>query len=159
MDMIRISRAKRELAEAKAGKAEAASTKAVETTRAAPEKAPAKSRKSARSKKPGTDAIVTGSIATSKTSDAAPKAGTSAKTRAAGKSGVRALIARHAAAKGVPLELAEAVVKVESNFNPKARSRSGAVGLMQILPRTARASASRDRWPSSTSRKPISTGG
>ena len=39
---------------------------------------------------------------------------------------------------GVPAALAYGVASVESGFNPHARSRSGAVGLMQILPKTAR---------------------
>lgn len=39
---------------------------------------------------------------------------------------------------GVPASLAYGVASVESGFNPRARSRSGAVGLMQILPATAR---------------------
>jgi len=39
---------------------------------------------------------------------------------------------------GVPVDLAHAVVKVESNFNPRARGSAGEVGLMQIKPATAR---------------------
>ena len=38
----------------------------------------------------------------------------------------------------VPLELAHAVVRVESNYNPRATGSDGTVGLMQIKPRTAR---------------------
>src|SRR3546814_7057881 len=48
------------------------------------------------------------------------------------------IIAKYAKAYGVPVDLAHAVVKVESNFNPKARGRAGEVGLMQIKPATAR---------------------
>ena len=48
------------------------------------------------------------------------------------------LIAKHAKANGVPLNLARAVVRVESNYNVNARGAAGEVGLMQILPRTAR---------------------
>lgn len=47
-------------------------------------------------------------------------------------------IARHARANGVPVALAMAVVRIESNYNAKARGRAGEVGLMQIKPRTAR---------------------
>lgn len=50
----------------------------------------------------------------------------------------RAQIARHAKAAGVPVALALAVVRVESNYNPKVRGSAGEVGLMQIKPRTAR---------------------
>lgn len=51
---------------------------------------------------------------------------------------LRSLIHKVAAEHGVPPALAEAVVNVESRFNPKARGRAGEVGLMQIKPATAR---------------------
>lgn len=38
----------------------------------------------------------------------------------------------------VPVELAIGIAKVESGLNPHARNRSGAAGLMQIMPSTAR---------------------
>jgi soluble lytic murein transglycosylase-like protein len=49
-----------------------------------------------------------------------------------------ALIATHAAANGVPMELAQAVVRYESNYNPRVTGRAGEIGLMQIKLQTAR---------------------
>ena len=48
------------------------------------------------------------------------------------------MIARHAQANGLPEALVHRVVKRESGYNPRARNRSGATGLMQIKPATAR---------------------
>src|SRR5208282_1562511 len=50
---------------------------------------------------------------------------------------IRELIAKHAAANGVPFKLADAVVRIESTYKPNV-SNGGALGLMQIKPGTAR---------------------
>lgn len=55
----------------------------------------------------------------------------------AGSEGIKAIVARHAAANGVPFSLADAVVRVESRYNPRA-SNAGNYGLMQIRHQTAR---------------------
>lgn len=49
-----------------------------------------------------------------------------------------ALIQRHALARSIDPLFVAAVIRQESNFQPAARSKVGAVGLMQIMPETAR---------------------
>ena len=51
---------------------------------------------------------------------------------------VRPVIERAARSGGVDPLLLLAIAWVESGFNPEARSRSGALGVMQMIPRTAR---------------------
>ncbi len=75
--------------------------------------------------------VKTNTVTTESFDTSVPKGGASA--------ALRGRIAAHAKAAGLPAELAEAVVRHESRFNPKARGRHGEIGLMQIKPQTARA--------------------
>lgn len=52
--------------------------------------------------------------------------------------GARDAVQSAASRHGVPIKLAFAVADVESRFQCHVRSRSGAKGVMQVLPRTAR---------------------
>ncbi|MBH0239151.1 transglycosylase SLT domain-containing protein [Methylobrevis sp. L22] len=119
---------------------EANARKEAETTAAPEAKAEAVAEsapkaKTAKAKRRTTKAANAGEVET--TGSIAPPQRT-ARNEHRGKSYIKSLIRKHAIEKGVPVEFAEAVVMVESNFNPKARSPAGAVGLMQIIPSTAR---------------------
>lgn len=46
----------------------------------------------------------------------------------------------------LPESLVRAVVHTESNYNPRAVSRAGAMGLMQLMPRTARSLGVKDAF-------------
>jgi soluble lytic murein transglycosylase-like protein len=48
------------------------------------------------------------------------------------------LVQEHAARQSLRADLVRAVIQVESGFNPWARSPKGAMGLMQLMPATAR---------------------
>jgi soluble lytic murein transglycosylase len=49
-----------------------------------------------------------------------------------------AWIAEHAASQGIDARLVQSVIQAESAYNPRAVSRRGAMGLMQLMPATAR---------------------
>lgn len=52
--------------------------------------------------------------------------------------GIRPLVEKIAPKHGLEIELVLGVIKVESGFNPEIKSRVGATGLMQLMPKTAK---------------------
>ena len=56
------------------------------------------------------------------------------------------IIAAAAARQGVDANLVHAVIRAESAYQPTAKSRAGACGLMQLMPATARRFGVRDIW-------------
>jgi soluble lytic murein transglycosylase-like protein len=56
------------------------------------------------------------------------------------------IIDRVAAEQGVDAKLVRAVIEVESNYQERARSPKGAMGLMQLMPETARQYSLRDPY-------------
>jgi soluble lytic murein transglycosylase-like protein len=56
------------------------------------------------------------------------------------------IIDRFAREQNVPAKLVRAVIQVESAYNERARSKKGAMGLMQLMPETARQYAVRDPY-------------
>ena len=56
------------------------------------------------------------------------------------------LVQEHASRHSLRPELVRAVIQVESGFNPRARSPKGAMGLMQLMPATAKQLGVRDAF-------------
>ena len=61
-----------------------------------------------------------------------------ANTQAATKSQILNVVNQIAEKHGVDEKLVKALIKQESGFNPKAKSKAGAMGLMQLMPSTAK---------------------
>ena len=61
-----------------------------------------------------------------------------ANTQGAAKSQILNVVNQIADKHGVDEKLVQALIKQESGFNPKAKSKAGAMGLMQLMPSTAK---------------------
>lgn len=88
---------------------------------------------------PGVDPDTTASISPGKKPDLVAKARKEEVVTGGRTAGSYSdIVARYASAYGVPVSLAHAVIRVESNYRVNARGSAGEVGLMQIKPSTAR---------------------
>jgi soluble lytic murein transglycosylase-like protein len=65
-------------------------------------------------------------------------AATTSEERARRIAAYRAIASAEAQRLGLPPAMADAVMRVESNYNPAARGRDGEYGIMQVMPPTAR---------------------
>jgi hypothetical protein len=85
------------------------------------------------SPKPVTEVRSTGAVVPPNVSDASPR-----REPAAPPSGIDEAVRRIAAEHSLSPQLIHSVIKVESNYNTHAISSKGALGLMQLIPATAR---------------------
>jgi soluble lytic murein transglycosylase-like protein len=111
-------------------KAKAASHETKVSKASASTKKPARSRKA---KENRTDIDLTKTASVSRKETPAPAAASGASSTP-----YSAIIARYASSYGVSVSLANAVISVESNYQPNVTGSAGEVGLMQIKPSTAR---------------------
>ena len=78
--------------------------------------------------------------------EVAPVPPGASQTSDAGPAQYTELIDKLAAAQGVDAKLVKALIQVESAYKPRATSRKGAMGLMQLMPDTARQYAVSDPY-------------
>jgi soluble lytic murein transglycosylase-like protein len=81
---------------------------------------------------------VAATVVTPRVVSPVPAAAPAPETPAPAPTGINQAVERIAAEQALPAELLHSVIKVESNYNPYAVSPKGALGLMQLIPSTAR---------------------
>jgi soluble lytic murein transglycosylase-like protein len=79
-------------------------------------------------------------------SPGAALAGTDEKSMTASQRPYAQEVSQAAASNGLPEALLHAVIRIESGYNPSARSVKGAAGLMQLMPDTAREMGVSNVW-------------
>ena len=94
----------------------------------------------------GTAAGAASHRASMRRSDATRAGGTAQARRPAPSPELSVAITEHATALGIDPRLVEAVIQAESAWNRRAVSRTGAMGLMQLMPQTAVELAVDDPW-------------
>jgi len=90
---------------------------------------------------PGSQAVAGSGVMVARTTSGVGEA-----ARHARRLSVRPHVTAAATRYGLSPRLVEAVIEVESDFKPRALSRKGAQGLMQLMPDTARALGVTDPW-------------
>ncbi len=68
----------------------------------------------------------------------APPEGQGVETRSLSSANLRAIVDRLSRQEGLDPRLVDALIQAESDYNPRAISKKGAMGLMQLMPLTAR---------------------
>lgn len=89
-----------------------------------------------------TTATIENTYTANKTSDFASELGSKLQTSAS----LEKIFEAAAEKYGVDIDLLKAIAKAESNFNPKATSKSGAMGIMQLMPATAKGLGVKDAY-------------
>lgn len=101
---------------------------------------------SAAGRRPAFEGLLDGMLAAGADSAASAANVTSGAVRSGGGHAFDAIIERAARREGLSADLLHAVIRAESNYDPRCRSSAGAMGLMQLMPGTAQGLGVTDPW-------------